>query len=108
MDSSADAEIYVDPQIEETLREREDALKSFYENATVLMGVLETTATDLLAVFDNGALRHFFDTEPGAAAGRWASELGATPTEIIFWLRQCARAASRRQALRFAFYRQGR
>jgi PAS domain S-box-containing protein len=65
------------------LRESEATLRSFYDSAPDLMGVVEISGDNIFHVSGNEASRDFFGVMP---AGRWASELGMPPEQVSLWL----------------------
>lgn len=76
------------------LAEREAVLSAFTDHAPVLMGLTELLSgqgpggtDDVLHVSDNPASARFFGLEPGATAGRRATELGAPAEVIALWSR---------------------
>lgn len=73
--------------VEEGLRESEAILRSFYDNTTLLLGLVEIGEDDILHLYDNPATHRFYGlptTE--STTGRWASSLGAPPVAIREWL----------------------
>jgi PAS domain S-box-containing protein len=65
--------------------EQEATLQSFYDNAPMLMGVVELTDNDIIHVYDNCAACRFFGKEPNGTTGKLASELGVTQSVIQNW-----------------------
>lgn len=78
----------------------ERTLRSFYDSTPLMMGVVETTDSDILHVEDNRAAREFFR---GDKAGRWARALGVPPREIQAWLAQYGQARKTGRAIHFEF-----
>lgn len=68
------------------LAQREAILRSYYNNAPMLMGVVELTEDDILHIYDNPATCLFFGHEPGSTTGKLARELGVPPAIIQMWL----------------------
>lgn len=68
--------------IEEGLRESEATLRSFYDNAPLLMGLVETSQDDILHLYDNPAAHRFLGLTRESSTGRWTSQLG-TPAAAI-------------------------
>lgn len=72
---------------EEALRTAEQTLRSFFDSAGVMMGIVELGDEDVLHVADNALAAAFFGATVEAIRGQWASVLGATPQTIQRWLR---------------------
>ncbi|MGE5659876.1 MAG: PAS domain S-box protein [Actinomycetota bacterium] len=72
---------------EQALQESEAILRSFYNNAPVMMGVVEVVDQDILHLSDNKASANFFGTNPKAMQNKFASELGFVPEVLQKWLR---------------------
>lgn len=87
---------------ERALRESEETLRAFYDNAPVCMGVVElTTDGDILHVHDNAASSRFFGCAVDGTRGRRASALGASPDTIAVWRRAYLQSAERGTSLNF-------
>jgi PAS domain S-box-containing protein len=69
-------------QAEEQVREASATLRSFYDTAPVMMGVVEVGGEDVLHLTDNAATGRFFGTAPDSLAGRSASEMGVPPDHL--------------------------
>ncbi|UKO96778.1 PAS domain S-box protein [Nostoc sp. UHCC 0870] len=90
-------------QVNATLAEREATLRSYYDNAPMLMGVVEITENDILHIYDNSTTCRFFGHEPGSTTGKLASELGVTPTIIQVWLTQYRESELRGEPVKFEY-----
>ena len=66
--------------------EAQETLQSFYDSATVMMGIVELSGDDIMHVSDNQAAATFFETTPQAMQGRLASTLGVPAGYIQMWL----------------------
>jgi PAS domain S-box-containing protein len=78
------------------------ALRTLFEDAPSLMGVVElTSAGDILHIADNAAGCRFFGVAPGSTAGKTASELGASGDTIAEWRRRYAASEDARGPIRF-------
>jgi diguanylate cyclase (GGDEF)-like protein/PAS domain S-box-containing protein len=72
---------------EEALRESESVLRSFYETAPVMMGVVERTGDEVRHVSSNMAAARFFGHSPEDLRGRLTAEVGALSSdEAREWL----------------------
>jgi len=84
-------------QAEAALQESESALRSFFNTAPFMMGIVEMLPDDLLHLSANAASARFHGTDPEAMRGRRSSELGVPGQVIARWLSQI-QEAHRRQA----------
>jgi PAS domain S-box-containing protein len=69
-------------QANDSLRENEKTLRSFYNSVDMMMGIVEMLDDDLLHISDNDAAAHFFGSTASAMEMRTTRELG-TPEENI-------------------------
>lgn len=73
--------------VEEGLRESEAILRSFYDNTTLLLGLVEIGEDDILHLYDNPATHRFYGLPAAeSTTGRSASSLGMPPAAIREWL----------------------
>jgi PAS domain S-box-containing protein len=93
---------------ETQLREREAALfasestlRAFYDNAPLLMGVVELLDEDVLHVYDNRSACAFFGVAPDGTRGVRASTLGVAKETVATWLSHSRQAERSGAALRF-------
>ena len=71
----------------EALRESESTLRSFYESAAMLMGIVEVSEQDeIVHLYDNPAAARFFGSTPEATAGQSARALGAPGEAVKQWV----------------------
>jgi CheY-like chemotaxis protein/signal transduction histidine kinase/HPt (histidine-containing phosphotransfer) domain-containing protein len=68
------------------LRESELVLRSFYDSAPLMMGVVELRDNDALHVSDNAASAAFFRTTPALMRGRLSSEIGCPEDLRRLWV----------------------
>jgi len=86
------------------LRDREQILRSYYDNASIMMGIVEPTDdNDVLLVSINRATAAFLNISPDAAAGRKASELGIAREHIDMWIEKYQMAERSGEPVRFQF-----
>jgi PAS domain S-box-containing protein len=71
--------------IEAALRTANEALRSFFDSAGVMMGIVELLDDDILHIADNALAAAFFGTSSEAMRGRRASELGTPPEALAHW-----------------------
>ena len=69
---------------QEVLRTSESTLRSFYESAPLMMGVVEVPAdnSDIIHLYDNPATDRFFGRPLGSTVGQSALRMGA-PEEAV-------------------------
>jgi PAS domain S-box-containing protein len=73
---------------EEASREANATLRSFYDTAPMMMGVVEVDEGDILHLTDNAATAAFFGRRPEALHRRLASQLGVPGETIREWIRR--------------------
>ena len=71
---------------EDELRRSESILRSFYDSAPLMMGVVELHGEDIRHIRDNIASANFFGVKPEAMENKMASELGAPADAIALWV----------------------
>ncbi|WP_086768271.1 PAS domain S-box protein [Nostoc sp. 106C] len=87
----------------EALSQSEATLRSFFDSAPMLMGVVEVLDDDVLHISDNAAAAKFYGQTPAAMQNRLASEMGAPQNYINQWI-EYYRAAERNHApVRFEY-----
>ncbi len=89
---------------EERLRECNAALRAFYENSPICMGIVELTDDgDLLHVYENSATCRFFGVEPGTTSGRLASALSPDRHAVSLWLARFRESKSAGAPVQFEY-----
>jgi len=73
---------------EEALRASESTLRSLYESAPLMMGVVEVPAddSDIIHIYDNPATDRFFGRPPGSTVGQSALAMGAPEEAMRHWI----------------------
>ena len=71
---------------EVALRSVEQTLRSFFDSAGVMMGIVELGDHDFRHIADNAVTAAFFGTTVEAIRGQWASALRIPPPVIQHWL----------------------
>ncbi|MCL4295506.1 MAG: PAS domain S-box protein [Anaerolineae bacterium] len=90
--------------VEEGLRESEAILRSFYDNTTLLLGLVEIGADDILHLYDNPATHRFYGLPAAeSTTGRWASSLGLPPPAIREWLSRFRESELSGQPVQFEY-----
>ncbi|MBE9167284.1 PAS domain S-box protein [Pleurocapsales cyanobacterium LEGE 06147] len=73
-------------QAEQALQERESILRSFYNSAPMMMGVVKLVENDILHISDNATTAVFFGLTPETVKGRLASEMGVPQAIMQEWI----------------------
>lgn len=71
---------------EAALRESEAVLRSFFDSAGALRGIVELEPTDILHISDNAVAAAFFGGTRESLRNRRASELGVPPDIVSLWI----------------------
>ncbi len=77
-------------------QQNEAVLRSFYDSAPMLMGIIELVDNDILHISDNSLSEQWFELSPETMKGKRASELGVPAVHIQEWV-QHYREAERTQ-----------
>ncbi|MCT7997384.1 PAS domain S-box protein [Laspinema olomoucense] len=73
-------------QAEEAVQESESTLRSFFNSASMLMGIIELYPEDILHLADNLASAQFFGTTTEAMKNHFATEMGVSKVALEMWL----------------------
>ncbi|MBD2692246.1 PAS domain-containing protein [Anabaena catenula] len=90
-------------QAEAALREREATVRSFYDSAPMMMGVVELLDDDILHLSDNSASAQFFKTTPELLQNQLASQMGTPPEYIRLWITHYRESQRTGQPVRFEY-----
>lgn len=90
-------------QAEETVRESEALLASFFEAPGSLRGVIELVDGDIVHLRDNAESAAFFGRSQGEMRNRRASEMGVPDDAIQFWIKQYRESQRTNQPVQFEF-----
>jgi diguanylate cyclase (GGDEF)-like protein/PAS domain S-box-containing protein len=74
-------------QAESILNEQTATLQSFYNSASMMMGIVELSENDIFHISDNLATLKFFHTETEEITGKWSSEIGVPSEHIKLWMK---------------------
>ena len=85
------------------LRESDLVLKSFYDKAAMLRGIVDLEGDDIVHIMDNANTTRLFGLADGATAGRRASELGVPLAIRRLWIDQYEESESVGQAVHFEY-----
>jgi signal transduction histidine kinase/ActR/RegA family two-component response regulator len=87
----------------EALKLSETTLRSYYDTAPLLMGIVELGHDgEIVHVYDNAATHRFLGVD-AATPGRSAQELGAAPDTIVRWRSAYLESARTNEAVRFEY-----
>jgi PAS domain S-box-containing protein len=91
---------------QEAVRESESTLRSFYQSAPMMMGIIEFVDGDLHHVSANPAAAEFLGSEPHLLVGMSARSMG-TPVEVVQeWINACREAKSTGKPHRWEYLRE--
>jgi PAS domain S-box-containing protein len=90
-------------EAEEALRESESILRSFYDSAQMMMGVVELRDGDIVYLTANTATTAFFGLPPDGLAGRRASATGMPEAHLRLWMQRYRESEATRHPVRFEF-----
>lgn len=91
---------------EEALSQSESTLRSFFNSASMMMGVVEIQDNDILHISDNLSSARFFGTTPEAVNNRWASEIGVPESIRQLWIERYREAERTQSPVRFEYVHQ--
>jgi len=91
---------------EEALRTSESTLRSFYESAPLMMGVVDVPAdnSDIIHIYDNPATDRFFGRTRGSTAGHSALQLGAPKEVVKRWIENYRLAEREERPVQFEYW----
>jgi PAS domain S-box-containing protein len=90
-------------QAEEAPREANATLRSFYDTAPVMTGVVEVGDEDVLHLTDNASPGRFFGVHQQQLARHRATELGVPKDHVREWVRHYRESERTGQAVRFEY-----
>nr|WP_026735318.1 PAS domain S-box protein [Fischerella sp. PCC 9605] len=88
---------------EEALRQSEATLRSFFDSAPMMMGVVEVVDDDILHISDNVATGKLFRRTPEAMQNQLASEMGLPQKYISLWIEHYHQAEHTHSPVRFEY-----
>lgn len=92
---------------ENALRESQQHLAAFFDDAPVMMGVNEIPAdfSDVYHIMDNRAAEHFLGVQPGQTSGKWTiADLGSTSEAVALIEPHYRRAVETREVTTFRLH----
>jgi PAS domain S-box-containing protein len=93
---------------QEAQRTSESTLRSFYESAPLMMGVVELPAdnSDIIHIYDNPATDRFFGRPRGSTVGQSALNMGAPKEAVRTWIENYRRAEREGKPAQFEYWHQ--
>ncbi|MDZ4876512.1 MAG: Sensor histidine kinase RcsC [Chroococcidiopsis cubana SAG 39.79] len=85
------------------LGESESILRSFYDSASMMMGIVELRENDILHIYDNAAAANFFGFSPQMMQHRLASEMGVPQHHIQTWIERYREAERSQTPVKFVY-----
>lgn len=97
-------EINAREKAERELRESSAVLRSFYESAPVMMGIVELTDQDeIIHIYDNPRTAEFFGLSAAETRNRPADEIGAPEDAIRTWVAHYRRCLCEGRPVQFEY-----
>jgi PAS domain S-box-containing protein len=93
-------------QLQQQIAEREqmeNVLQSFFDSASMMMGIVELAGEDVLHIIDNAAVGRFLGVDPEHLKQRLASELGTPRDTIQIWVDHYREAERSQIPVRFEY-----
>ena len=90
-------------QAEESLRQSELTLRSFFNSASLMMGIVELLDDNIVHISDNSAAANFFSSTSEAMQNRQSSELGITQPYLSLWLERYRETQRCQSPVRFEY-----
>lgn len=84
-------------------QQSEAILRSFYDSAPMLMGIVELVDDDILHISDNSVSEQWFGLSPETMKGKRASELGVPAAHIQAWLQHYREAQAIQAPVHFEY-----
>ncbi|MBD1803921.1 PAS domain S-box protein [Microcoleus sp. FACHB-SPT15] len=90
---------------QEALQQSESTLRSFFDSASMMMGIVELMDDDILHISDNAATAKLFGLTPEAMQNRKASEMGVPQEFLQMWIEHYREAERTQSPVRFEYSR---
>jgi PAS domain S-box-containing protein len=87
----------------EALKWEKSILRSFFDSASLMMGIVELVEDDILHISDNSTSAKFFGLTPEAMQNRLGSSLGVPPQYLRLWIHQYRLAQRTQTTIRFEY-----
>lgn len=87
----------------EELKWERSILRSFFDSASLMMGIVELVEDDILHISDNSTSAKFYGLTPEAMQNRLSSSLGVPPQYRRLWIHQYQLAQRTKDTIRFEY-----
>lgn len=91
-------------RMEETLRENEALLRSFFDSPGSMRGIVDVIDNDVLYISYNSAMAAFYSLAPEAMCGKLASQLNVPRKVLQLWLDRFEESRCTNQAVTFEMF----
>lgn len=99
-------DITAQKQTEALLRDQAETLRIFYDTSSLMMGLVEISADDILHLSDSPAALAFFGKPADQVANHWASDIGSPPEVIQRWLHHYRQSQQQQCPIQFDYEHQ--
>ncbi|MCA1993017.1 MAG: PAS domain S-box protein, partial [Coleofasciculus sp. S288] len=90
-------------QIQEALQRSESTLRSFFDSAPMMMGIVKLLDDDILHISDNAATAKLFGLTPETMQNKRASEMGVPQAFLRMWIERYREAERTQSPVRFEY-----
>ncbi|MBD6619690.1 PAS domain S-box protein [Komarekiella sp. 'clone 1'] len=90
-------------QVQEALCQSKCAIKSFFDSAPMMMGIVELVDNDIVHISDNPTTTKFFGLTPEAIQNRLAREIGTVHKYLSQWIHHYRQAERTQLPVRFEY-----
>ncbi|MEP0881892.1 PAS domain S-box protein [Trichocoleus sp. ST-U3] len=87
----------------QALKWERSILRSFFDSASLMMGIVELVEDDIRHISDNSTSAKFFGLTPEAMQNRLSSSLGVPPQYLRLWIHQYRLAQRTQTTIRFEY-----
>ncbi len=91
-------------RMEETLRENEALLRSFFDSPGSMRGIVDVIDNDVLYISYNSAMAAFYSLAPEAMCGKLASQINVPQKVLQLWLDRFEESRCTNQAITFEMF----
>ena len=90
-------------EAEQTLRDTQNTLQSFYDSCPFLMGVAEIDGQDIIQTYSNSATAAFFGVAEPEIRNRSGKDLGVPPAVTALWLERYRESQAEGHTVQFEY-----
>ncbi|MEC4813681.1 MAG: PAS domain S-box protein [Scytonema sp. PMC 1069.18] len=88
---------------QEALRQSESLLSNFFDNAPMMMGIVEIVDDEILHISNNAATEKFFNLTPGVMKHRLAHDVGVSQKYVRDWVNYYRQAEHHNSPVTFEY-----